>query len=257
MHARLAILLPLAALLVACDKPQLDVHIPFAVEFSGQSIECGAMDKAVQLTDLRFYVSDVQLEDVNGNLHSLEPNLALIDLEDGSGSCSNGTPDTQNILQGAVANGEYQSLRFTLGVPFDLNHRDPLLAEVPLDDAAMHWHWRGGYKFLRAGVRSADDGFWMHLGSTGCQGTLQNITGCNAPNRVVVQINDFVPGRDTVIIDLAEIVAAAELDDGIATDCSSGPAELHCGYAFDALGLEHETGKVAGEQRAFFSRATQ
>ena len=81
-----------------------------------------------------------------------------------------------------------------LACHFDLNHDNPLTAEPPLDDPDMHWHWRSGYKFLRAGIRTATDGFWIHAGSAGCEGTVGNITGCRFPNRIDVFLPDFVPG---------------------------------------------------------------
>jgi len=114
----------------------------------------------------------------------------------------------------------------------------------------MHWHWRGGYKFLRAGLKNDADSFWLHLGSTGCAGTIQNITGCNAPNRVAVRLENFRPG-DVVLLDLAALVDASSLDEGMPTDSSSGPAEKHCAAAFAALGLEHATGRPDGVQQLF------
>ncbi|MDZ7643630.1 MAG: MbnP family protein [Woeseiaceae bacterium] len=65
--------------------------------------------------------------------------------------------------------GDYRTLRLTLGVPADLNHGDPLHAPAPLTQTPMHWHWRSGYKFLRAGVTRGADGYWLHLGSTRCR----------------------------------------------------------------------------------------
>lgn len=259
MHPRLAVLFLAAALCVACGKPKVELQIPFVAKFAGADIDCQA-ESDVWLTDLRFYVSDVGLIDQDGHevplrLHDdglwQREDLALLDLEHGSAECVNGTGGVNQVLRGTVASGDYTSLRFTVGVPFELNHRDPLLAQAPLDDAAMHWHWRGGYKFLRAGIRNARDSFWVHLGSTGCEGTIQNIVNCSAPNRVTVRIDDLVPGRDGVIVDLAELVTRDALADGASTDCSSGPAEISCTHAFDALGLDHATGKVSSEQRVF------
>lgn len=252
----LATLLP-----AACGKPSVQVQIPFMALFEGSPIGCGSGD--VELTDLRFYVYDLHLIDAAGNTQKFnliadngwqQAGLALLDLETGDGRCMNGTLELNDKLIGDIAAGDYRGLSFTLGVPFEQNHGDPLLAAPPLGDAAMHWHWRGGYKFLRAGFATVDDGFWIHLGSTGCEGTLQNISGCRAPNRVAVMLDDFVPGRDAVAVDLGELVTRSELEDGTATDCSSGPAEEHCVTAFQALGLDHTSGTTAGKQRLFSSR---
>lgn len=263
MTARVAALILLAALPLACAEPPMRVQIPFMAVFEGSPIECRD-DGFAKLTDLRFYVYDVYLTDASGATQKVEltadnawqqPNLALLDLENGDGRCLNGTLEVNDSLIGNIAAGDYRGLSFTLGVPFEQNHADPLLAAPPLGDAAMHWHWRGGYKFLRAGFATADDGFWIHLGSTGCEGTLQNISGCRAPNRVTVRLDHFVPGRDVVLVELDALVAGPELDDAMASDCSSGPTEEHCIAAFQALGLDHASGATTGVQRLFSNRA--
>ena len=205
-------------------------------------------------------MSSVELLDGAGNAQSVDlhadipwqqSDLALIDLEDGQGPCTGGTADTYAYLVGGVPPGDYNGLRFTVGVPFDRNHANPLSAAAPLDDPAMHWHWRSGYKFVRAGVASANDGFWMHLGSAGCEGTVRNISGCRFPNRVVVELEKFVPNDDTVAIDLQALFAGIDFADGVAGDCSSGPAETSCVRPFAALGLDFKSGDQDGQQRVF------
>ena len=209
---------------------------------------------------MRFYLSSVQLLDRDGKafdlaLHSDLPwqqsDLALIDLEDGQGPCANGTAEVVAYLEGDVPPADYQALRFTVGVPFDRNHANPLTAEAPLDDPAMHWHWRSGYKFMRAGVRMAGDSFWLHVGSAGCEGTVRHISGCRFPNRVDAELNGFVPNRDTVVIDLQALFAGVDFSDGEPGDCSSGPAETACVAPFAALGIDFGSGKRSGRQRVF------
>jgi uncharacterized repeat protein (TIGR04052 family) len=247
----------------ACGEARQPVTIEFMPQFEQLDVSCEEDAAEVLLTDLRFYVYDVKLTTATGSQAQVrlddevpwqQSDLGLVDLENGRGACMNGTAGTRNILQGTVRPGAYTGLQFTLGVPLDRNHADPLIASPPLDDPAMHWHWRAGYKFLRAGVRTEDDGFWIHLGSTSCEGTVGNITGCRAPNRVTVSLDEFVIGQDFVVIELAELVDKQQLQDGNATDCSSGPAEATCAAPFEALGLDHSTGDSAGAQRIFKSR---
>jgi uncharacterized repeat protein (TIGR04052 family) len=262
MHWRYVTSVAMAGLLVACSKAPTPFQIEFIATYAGTPISCGGSSGS-PMTDLRFYVHNLRLEDESGGVHrvQLEPgdwqqaDLALLDLEDGSGNCTNGTRVTNARVHGSVTGEDFRVLEFTLGVPFAENHADPLLATPPLGDADMHWHWRGGYKFLRAGVRSDTDSFWLHLGSTGCAGTIQNITGCNAPNRVTVRLEDFAPG-DAVAVDLAMLVGADTLADATPTDCSSGPAEEHCEVAFAALGLDHAAGQPDGSQQLFSLQRT-
>ena len=263
MIQRLFSLLLSTVLLVSCSGAKTPLRITFAPVFGGQQLACGDTGGIVQLTDLRFYISDIELLTASGEAIEMQldedgiwqqANLAFLDMEDGRGLCDNGTSDMNASLRGAVPNREYVGLRFTIGVPFERNHLDPLSASAPLGEGAMHWHWRAGYKFLRAGIRTVDDGFWLHLGSTGCKGTVQNITGCSSPNRVQVELMNFVPGEDIVEVDLAALVGDAELEDGVATDCSSGPAESSCAAPFASLGLDHAAGTSVHSQRVFRRR---
>lgn len=244
-----------------CSEPYLGVKIPFQVSWGGDALVCEGGD--IRLNDLRFHVSEVQLVDAEGHatrlaLHADIPwqqaDVAMIDLESGAATCSGGTADTYPYLVGGVPPGDYRGLRFTIGVPFEQNHANPLLAAAPLDDPAMHWHWRSGYKFLRAGVQKGEDGFWIHVGSAGCEGTVGNITGCRFPNRITVQLDGYTPNADTIDVDLKSLFADIDLDDGLPGDCSSGPAEPTCNAPFAALGLDFDTGAAGDRQRVFSIR---
>ena len=245
--------------LSACSPADTPIEIHFDARLNGAVAACGGPTDALHLTDLRFYVASPRLIGANGDAVPVilehderwqQADLGLIDLEDGSGACLNGTADTNHRLVGAVPAGDYTGLVFTVGVPFERNHADPLTANAPLDDSFMHWHWRSGYKFLRAGVAANDDNFWLHLGSAGCQGTVQHITGCDFPNRSTVTLNDYRPGA-IVTVDLAAFAAAAELADGVSSDCVSGPGDIDCEAAFAVLGLNHESGTMSGVQQLF------
>jgi uncharacterized repeat protein (TIGR04052 family) len=182
--------------------------------------------------------------------HWQQSELTLIDLEDGSGTCLNGTPRMNSKLLGEVPAADYRGLSFTVGVPFEKNHADPLAAIAPLDDSSMHWHWRSGYKFLRVGLANASDGFWMHVGSAACEGTTSNITACRHPNRISVFLPDYRPG-DRVRVELDALLRSVDLEDGVASDCSSGLAETSCREPFQVLGLDFDTGEAGGAVQLF------
>ncbi|MDH5621615.1 MAG: metallo-mystery pair system four-Cys motif protein [Gammaproteobacteria bacterium] len=250
-----------ALCVAACTPNHVPVNLEFVVTWQGQPLRCN--ETGIRLTDLRFYVSSVTLIDSNGIEHGLEMSedglwqhsgIALVDLENGEAACVNGSPAMNSQVSGTTTAAGFSGLRFVLGVPFDLNHANPLTAQPPLDDAAMHWHWRSGYKFLRAGVATESDGFWLHLGSTGCEGTVQNISGCRSPNRVLVELSGFSPTTDRIEIDLAALFPDVDLNDGRRGDCSSGPAEASCAEPFRALGLEFGNNTAAsppGSQGVF------
>ena len=245
--------------LTACTPPETPLEIHFEARIGDEPAHCGQSESQLHLTDLRFYVSDPVLIRGDGTGVPVrlatdgrwqQRDLGLIDLEDGEGNCLNGTPDTNDRLVGTVPAGDYARLSFVVGVPFERNHADPLSAEAPLDDSTMHWHWRTGYKFLRAGVGTIDDGFWLHLGSAGCEGTVRNISGCNYPNRMQVTLAGYNPDA-VVVLDLAAFADAANLEDSTVSDCVSGPGDEDCKAAFEILGLDHESGTMTGMQRLF------
>ncbi len=250
-------LLIVAALLAgpACTQKQLPIEIDFTATWNGTPISC--QSESMRLSDLRFYVSDLTIIDTEGVRNPLtvfdaapwqQDGVAMLDLEDGEGGCENGTALMQSSIKGESAAASAAGLEMTIGVPFELNHANPLTARAPLDDSAMHWHWRSGYKFLRAGVENNSDGFWLHLGSTGCEGTVQNISGCKSPNRVRVVIENLPTGKTTVEIDLSTLFAGIDLGDGERGDCSSGPAEATCAGPFTALGLPRQNSEGAEQQ---------
>lgn len=230
------------------------MSLEFIATWHGRPLQCSGA--GIRLTDLRFYVSSVALLDSDGNEHGLEmiedgrwqqAGVALIDLENGAADCENGSLAMNAQLSGMIRAAELSGLRFIVGVPFELNHANPLAAQPPLDDAAMHWHWRSGYKFLRAGVTTGSDGVWLHLGSTGCEGTVRNISACSRPNRILVELSEFSPQTGQIEVDVAALFQDVDLDDGNRSDCSSGPAEESCAEPFRALGLEFDT-KTAGSR---------
>ncbi|MEL6495352.1 MAG: MbnP family copper-binding protein [Cyanobacteria bacterium J06623_7] len=147
-----------------------EVTIDFAAyvgetEFAcGESYdEVGSAASTITPTDFRFYVSDVALIDEDGNAVPVEleqdgkwqyQNTALLDFEDGTNTCDNGTADINTAVVGTVPEGDYRDLQFTLGVPQELNHDDAAIAPSPLNLTSMWWNWQGGYKFLRADIET-------------------------------------------------------------------------------------------------------
>lgn len=248
-------------LILGCSSPEMPIEIPFDVRFGDAPIGCSSSSTSgFSLTDLRFYAYDFTLVTETGDEVPLElipdpmwqsEGVALVDFEDGQGSCANGSAGINTAVRGLAAPASYAGLRFRVGVPERLNHRDPLRAAPPLNDSSMHWHWVSGYRFLRAGVVGGSDGFWLHLGSTRCEGTVTDIEGCKASNRVDVRLSAFDPARDAVIVDLERLVEGVKLADGTPGDCSSGPAETACAAPFAALGIDFETGAAVAPATVF------
>ena len=255
--------LVVAVLLVtgtACSPPASEVSISFAAAYNGQPVSCIGNESEVQLTDLRFYVHDVNLVADDGSLQqvSLIPDgiwqdetVALVDLETGEGACLNGTAETHTTIIGHYAGDGFEGVQFAIGVPDDLNHKDPLIAEPPLSYSVMHWHWASGYKFIRAGIENTDDSVFLHLGSSRCEGTIGDIKGCGSANRPVVVVGRFDPNTDQVVIDLGTLFQSTDLADGEKSECMSGPANPACVGPFSQLGVDHATGESIAPAAAF------
>lgn len=268
-----------AALIAGPALADMAVEIPFTAEVAGAPFACtdsfsglGSAATEVQFLDFRLFVSSANLIAADGTRVpvALEQdgawqveNIALLDFEDGTGSCANGTPQVNTTLRGTVPEGEYRGLEFEIGVPFDWNHGDPTTAPAPLNLTAMFWNWRGGYKFVKIefapvmamgmnaaatthseGAGDGGPGGWMlHLGSTMCaapEATTPPSEACANPNRVAVSLPDFVPGTSTVVIDPAAVVAGADLTQNTpetSPGCMSFPDDPDCNTVLPRLGL--------------------
>ena len=258
--------LALLCVLMGCNEPRTPLEIHFEARFDGAPIDCTSAPDGAALTDLRFYVHDLVLvegdrrHDVMLTADSTwqDEHVALLDLEDGTGACQNGSASMNTKVRGraiALADGDAVTLEFRIGVPSSVNHANPVTAPPPRNYSIMHWHWRTGYKFMRAGVAYRGDAAWLHLGSARCRGTVTDIRGCDAPNRPIVRLADFNPKDDVVVIDLARVFGPTGLGDGEVWSCESGPEERHCRIVFAELGIDFATGAAQGPAPAVYANA--
>ncbi|RVU43123.1 metallo-mystery pair system four-Cys motif protein [Lujinxingia sediminis] len=261
------LLLPTLLLLIAgCGSAEDDattqpLTLNFAAQVGQEAFACGQTYEGLGSTqttfepfDFRVFISEIELRDDGGQWQPLNldqdgiwqhQNLALLDFEDATGRCQNGSAETRDIVTGTLPEGTYDALRFTIGVPFELNHIDAATAPSPLNTTAMFWSWLGGYKFMRieGATTGLDTGWQFHLGSTGCEPAEGGgATSCANPNRARVELSDVDFDADTLIFDLAELVAGANLDqhqESTPSGCMSGPTDSDCQPIFSALNLPH------------------
>ena len=253
----------------------VDVSIEFAAVVNGTAFACGqtftgvgTSSTDIVLTDFRFYVSGVELLDASGSAQPLElaqdgtwqrEDVALLDFEDASTSCVNGTPATNTTVRGTVPAGNYTGLRFTLGVPEDMNHVDQTTAAAPLDLTALFWSWNGGYKFARMDHTSADqpNGWNVHLGSTGCTPAgdpTVPATSCTNGHRPTITFAVFDWEANEVVADYGALVQDSDLS--VNTNqkgCMSFPGDPDCAPVMNNFGLDYE-GSVSAGQTFFTMR---
>ncbi len=236
------------ALLTSCGPGATQTEIRFGV-----AGDAAAIDVAVR--HLQFYVHAIELIDEHGKPHPFRfeaaapwqsEHVALVDLA--------GDPSTPRhaSVQGTVegpAGARYSGLRLTVGVPFELNHGNPLVAVAPLDRGEMFWNWQSGRKFLRADLAVSGHEWSFHIGSTGCSSASAlrpPAQPCAQPNEMRIELKGD-PLRDVVRLQLAPLAAAAQSASyAICTgDYAHNPA---CRDAYAATGLQPESGtcEVAG-----------
>jgi uncharacterized repeat protein (TIGR04052 family) len=207
-------------------------------------------------SDFRLYIHDVTLVGADGATTPLDldqdsiwqaETVALLDFEDASGTCSNGTPQTNFTVTGLAADVDYTAVRFTLGVPESLNHADQAVAASPLNITGMWWSWQGGYKFLKIDgmvpVDQAMEPRLFHLGSTQCEPDGDSYS-CGNANRADFEV--AATADQTIVFDVAALFDGAHLDadDGGPAGCMSGPDDPDCSPLFENLGVSGSSPKA-------------
>jgi uncharacterized repeat protein (TIGR04052 family) len=263
------LLLPLAAR--ATDQK---VVVRFQAVVGKEQFACGRTYTGIGTTgskitphDFRFYIHGVELVDESGKGTPVQldqdgkwqlDDVALLDFENATGGCVNGTPDTNGRVTGSLQPGHYVGLRFILGVPFNKNHSDLTTMPPPLNLTALAWVWNAGRKFLRLDFASTGRprGYSLHLGSTACTpNDVRNAppAQCKAPNRAQIDLPGFDSASDAVIVDLAALLKDSNVDtkqEKGPAGCMSGIEDTDCAPIFANLGLPFGD-RPAGKQTLF------
>lgn len=253
-----------------------DVELHFEARVGDQPVACdatyaglGKNQRSVSLGDLRWYVYDVKLIDDSGKAVDVTlpddeivqwKQVALLDFEDASGDCSNGSSTTNFVLNGKVPAGDYSGVSFGIGMPPDLNHANLAEQKAPLSLSSLWWGWQGGHKFFRLDLRlvpeegKAGGGFDVHVGSTGCTGEPGSYS-CSHENTPHIQLDAFDAARDAIVLDLEPLLADTELRSaakpGDIVGCTSQFEETDCETLLPKFGLNVDTGKPSGTQTIF------
>lgn len=252
------------------DRKPESVNLRFAAVAGKTSVRCGRLieglgttGQSAQLMDLRFFVSDVKLHRTDGRAVSLKldkdaayrvtrgkQGVTLIDLENGTGACTEGTPGMNASVRGTVPAGDYRGVSWTVGVPFELNHTDAPAAPAPLNSAAMAWSWQVGRKFTKIEVTQPDGAspawtapaFYVHLGSGGCTGNPATgaTVSCKAPNRSRVRLSRFDAKRQRIAVDLNAMLSGTDItaNGAGAPGCMSQATDPECRGVFAAFGID-------------------
>ncbi|MFP2905760.1 MbnP family copper-binding protein [Pyxidicoccus sp. 3LFB2] len=257
--ARLLVLTVPTLLLACVGERQLSIQ--FAAQARGEPLRCdasyeqiGTSRTTLQLLDFKAYVHGVSLVRKNGERHPLmleqdgrwqRETVAMLDFEDGTGTCNTGSPEVRTEVVGVVPDfDDYTGVEFTLGVPRELNHRNVEWVDPPLHLPSMWWSWTYGYRFLRLDVRAGGNrSYVFHVRADGCSGTPDIGVDCSAENQGTVFLTGFVPGQSRVVFDVAALFAQTDFEssgDGM-TDpvagCLSSADDPECAALLPQVGL--------------------
>jgi uncharacterized repeat protein (TIGR04052 family) len=233
-----------------------DATLNFAAMIGTQPLDCASTytdaiaGHTFALNDLRLFISEISVVDASGNMFPFtldegtewqNDGVALLDFEDGTGSCSNATPATNTAITGSVPHGDYTGIVFTIGVPEELNHVNPVEQTGPLANVALHWSWMMGYKHFQLEGSLDETGLvLLHLGSTQCMGTPPSDFTCAIPNRPRVELTGADPTSTDIVLDLAAL-----LDESIPVEnevfCMAEQSDA-CAGLLAPLGLDMATG---------------
>ncbi len=235
------------------------IALNFATKINGENFSCehgyksvGSSQTNIMPLDARFYISEISLIADDGSQHELkltkdgkwqDDTVALLDFENGRGTCSEGDKETNTQIIGTIEDKQYVGIQYTVGVPFNKNHLDSVTALPPLDRTAMYWNWNAGYKFIKFDVSSLGmpDGYRFHLGSTACSGNESGPNGsCQNSNRISVKLLDYNPGSNTIVADFGLLLAENDVNFNTpqtAPGCMSGASDPECTSIFSKLGF--------------------
>jgi len=224
----------------AYAENQIEVRITFTPHFQGQEIQCGQLlniqNKQWRINELAMFFSQFSLNYPNaiilddndwqsqqlvlirlaGDCDKTTDNPTItakingvsVNYDDEVSDRNNGVSVNYNdddSLIAAIENPNTKTpitLSFNVGVPFAVNHQNPLLQESPLNDSSMFWVWRNGYKFIRWDMQSESGDSWsFHLGSVGCESAAM----VRAPQKPCAQPN-LIPVVATLPSDSIQLI---------------------------------------------------
>ncbi len=233
----------------ACGADPKPFELSFEPTADGAPVDCANPidglgpdnSVAIGMSDLRFYVSDLELRDADGAALevTLDDNefqyegetgwVGLVDLTDSvTGACggsaiaySEGTARTNDSITGTVVVDHVASVSFDVGVPQALMREvigstTAEAAPSPLNE--LHWSWAGGYRHFVFNFTVSDgaengEGY-VHVGSTDCAGkgelALQARNECGFVNTPHVELADFDPRSAIIGVDVAALLAGVD-----------------------------------------------
>lgn len=247
-------------------KQVIAPNINIQLKWHGTDLGCHSTffpkkgDNAWFIEQLQFFLSEFEASTDGKNWHEVQlkqtaqqtAKVALL-----GGDCR--SEETQKADESAwqvqltddLVIKNAKRLRFKLGVPFELNHLNPITQQSPLNLPSMFWVWQTGHKFLRLELASSDAQWLFHLGSTGCKSASVMRAPqqpCLYPNvfafELAINSDDMLTGNSTTKIDLhlERLLRAVNID--VQQSCQSEQATASCQQLFTNLRNKEDKSQV-------------
>ncbi len=231
-------------MLAGCDVINWKGREPGEIPFKLVGVDTGACPMIMSIGQQRwnidyfgFYLSKPELR-IDGRWQRVKfkqtqwqtPNEALLKFHN---KCVN--PDDANSKIVLDVSEELlmlsTNLRFTMGLPFDVNHANPSTQPSPLNDSSMVSNQRDGHMFLKLDVSKSGDAThkWSyHLGSAGCDAETESTppeSTCAFTNRVefILPMTQLDTDLD-LEVSVSNIVAQVEINE--APSCVFASSEI-------------------------------
>lgn len=238
-------------LLSGCAPDKKLTVISFKPYYEDTALTCNTAftreNIAWQVEQFQFFISNVEYKSTKGkwlkwpmltNARQAK-DVALIGGYFVEGCAEQMQVENWQLSLQAIEQEDISKIRFTLGVPFQLNHLNPLKQPSPLNDSSMFWVWQTGHKFMRLELNSENNHWLFHLGSTGCK----SASALRAPQERCQQANTTVIELDidvtapAIKVDLARLLNNVTLSDS--TSCQSAHQDKYCQALFSNLGINN------------------
>ncbi|MGS2719780.1 MbnP family copper-binding protein [Paraglaciecola aestuariivivens] len=223
-HRLVLVISTLLLVLTGCSKSNPVNQLNFELWFNGEPLTCQSFETQEQQWFIRhfaFFVSQLSFTTEQKILQPalqnsqwqsqqvslLMPNLAKcsdVKQTDATAAVKSISAASSQAIVFAepIDLEQVTELHFSLGVPFALNHQNPLQQESPFNLPTMFWSWRAGHKFFRLDLHNPQDNWVFHLGSVGCE-SASVMRGpkaeCLQPNRVQYKLNKMQQGTKLVL----------------------------------------------------------
>lgn len=232
MLYRIYSLIILIFLLVGCNKREtttLRIQPVFGLNNQPVTLCNDDNPHGIAIEQLQFFLSEFKL---NGKQLQLVEELSGVQNQDVvlvGGDCSSATWQVQlpKLNRNDV-------LEFSMSVPFEINHLNPLTQTSPLNLPEMFWTWQQGHKFLRLDSKIAGNSWAFHLGSIGCASPSvmrAPANECAIANRYDYKVT--LGDEPTMLFDVSLLLES--VDFSIQQECMGDPKQLACKAVMENL----------------------